>query len=132
MPNYNQTLQTNNSSLEGIITQLNNLPNAPTQVEQATPTVAINNTNGLITATATQAAGRVSAGTKTGTLQLAFQPAQTITPGTTDKTIAANTYLGGVQTIKGDANLIADNIVNGKTIFGLLMNGVYPTAIKMG
>jgi hypothetical protein len=28
MPNYNQTLQTNNSSLEEIITQLNNLPDA--------------------------------------------------------------------------------------------------------
>jgi hypothetical protein len=28
MPNYNTTLQTNNSSLEEIITQLNNLPNA--------------------------------------------------------------------------------------------------------
>ena len=28
MPNYNQTLQTNNSSLEAIITQLNNLPEA--------------------------------------------------------------------------------------------------------
>jgi hypothetical protein len=26
MPNYNQTLQTNNSSLEDIITQLNNMP----------------------------------------------------------------------------------------------------------
>ena len=28
MPNYNQTLQTNNSSLEEIITQINNLPEA--------------------------------------------------------------------------------------------------------
>jgi hypothetical protein len=28
MPNYNSTLQTNNSSLEEIITQLNNLPDA--------------------------------------------------------------------------------------------------------
>jgi hypothetical protein len=28
MPNYNQTLQTNNSSLEEIITQLNNMPDA--------------------------------------------------------------------------------------------------------
>jgi hypothetical protein len=28
MPNYNQTLQTNNSSLEEIITKLNNLPEA--------------------------------------------------------------------------------------------------------
>ena len=28
MPNYNTTLQTNNSSLEEIITQLNNMPDA--------------------------------------------------------------------------------------------------------
>ena len=28
MPNYNQTLQSNNSSLEEIITQLNNMPDA--------------------------------------------------------------------------------------------------------
>ena len=28
MPNYNQQLQTNNSSLEEIITQLNNMPTA--------------------------------------------------------------------------------------------------------
>ena len=28
MPNYNQTLQTNNSSLEDILTQINNLPEA--------------------------------------------------------------------------------------------------------
>lgn len=28
MPKYNQTLQTNNSSLEEIITQLNNIPDA--------------------------------------------------------------------------------------------------------
>lgn len=30
MPNYNSTLQTNNSSLEEIITQLNNMPDAGT------------------------------------------------------------------------------------------------------
>jgi hypothetical protein len=53
-------------------------------------------------------------------MQLAFQAAQTITPGTTNKTIAANTYLGGVQTIKGDANLVASNIVSGKSIFGVV------------
>ena len=158
MPNYNQTLQTNNSSLEEIITQLNNMPDAggsanpvlqdktvtPTTAKQtvtadsgydgldtvtvnamptatqATPTVSINSSTGLITATATQSAGYVGAGTKSGTLQLAFQAAQTITPGTTNKTIAANTYLGGVQTIKGDANLVASNIVSGKSIFGVV------------
>ena len=123
MPNYNQTLQTNNSSLEEIITQLNNMPDAGgggTPVEQATPTITLNTTTGLITATATQAEGYVAAGTKSATYQLAFQAAQTITPGTTNKTIPANTYLGGVQTIKGDANLIASNIVSGKSIFGVV------------
>ena len=109
MPNYNSTLQTNNSSLEEIITQLNNMPDAGG--EQVTPVISVNNSNGLITATA---------GTKSSTYQMAFQPAQTITPTTTNQTIAANTYLGGVQTIKGDANLVASNIVSGKSIFGVV------------
>ena len=89
-------------------------------VSQATPVITINSATGLITAEAIQSAGYVVAGTKSGTKQLAFQAAQTITPGTTNKTIAANTYLGGVQTIKGDANLVPSNIVSGKSIFGVV------------
>lgn len=53
------------------------------------------------------------------TKQLTTQAAQTITPGTTDKTIASGRYLTGTQTIKGDANLLPENIVSGKTIFGV-------------
>lgn len=45
--------------------------------------------------------------------------AQTYTPTTTDQTIASGQYLSGNQTIKGDANLVAGNIVNGVTIFGV-------------
>jgi hypothetical protein len=45
--------------------------------------------------------------------------AETITPGTVDQTIPADTYLTGDLTIKGDANLISENIINGKTIFGV-------------
>lgn len=45
--------------------------------------------------------------------------AQTYTPGTTDQTIASGQYLTGNQTILGDANLIASNIVSGVTIFGV-------------
>lgn len=53
----------------------------------------------------------------TGTIP--SQSAQTITPSTADKTIASGRYLSGTQTIKGDANLIAENIVSGKSIFGV-------------
>ena len=45
--------------------------------------------------------------------------AKTYTPGTADQKIAAGSYLAGEQTIKGDANLIADNIAEGITIFGV-------------
>lgn len=45
--------------------------------------------------------------------------AATYIPTTTDQTITANQYLNGVQTIKGDANLQAENIANGVTIFGV-------------
>jgi hypothetical protein len=47
------------------------------------------------------------------------QAAKTYTPGTIDQTIAAGKYLTGAQTINGDANLKAENIVEGKSIFGV-------------
>ena len=45
--------------------------------------------------------------------------AQTYTPGTEDQTISSGRYLSGAQTIKGDANLLPENIVSGKSIFGV-------------
>lgn len=48
--------------------------------------------------------------------------AATYTPGRSDQTIAAGQYLSGVQTIKGDSNLQAANIISGKTIFGVTGN----------
>ena len=57
------------------------------------------------------------------------QDAQTITPGTSDKTIASGRYLTGTQTIEGDSNLKAENIVSGKTIFGV--SGSYTGGGKM-
>ena len=85
---------------------------------QAEPSITVSS-SGLITASATQTAGYVNAGTKSATEQLTVQAEQTITPGTSNKTIAADTYLTGTQTIKGDSNLIADNIKNGVSIFGV-------------
>ena len=45
--------------------------------------------------------------------------AATYTPGTSDQSISAGTYLTGDQTIKGDANLKAENIAEGVTLFGV-------------
>ena len=94
-------------------------------VAQATPSISVS-TAGKITASATQSAGDVSTGTKSATKQLTAQAAQTITPGTSDKTIASGRYLTGTQTIKGDANLVAGNIKSGVSIFGV--TGTYEGA----
>lgn len=85
---------------------------------QATPSISVSSA-GLITASATQSAGYVAAGTKSATKQLTTQAAQTITPGTSNKTIASGRYLTGTQTIKGDANLKAANIAKGVSIFNV-------------
>lgn len=53
----------------------------------------------------------------TGTIP--SQGAQTITPGTSAKTIAAGRYLSGAQTIAGDADLVPANIKSGVSIFGV-------------
>lgn len=49
---------------------------------------------------------------------------QTYTPKTTNQIIEADTYLTGVQTIKGDTNLVSENIKNGVTIFNVKGNYV--------
>jgi hypothetical protein len=89
-------------------------------VAQATPGISIDSSTGLITATAIQPAGYIVTGTKSATKQLAFQAAKTITPSTTDQiAVSSGYYTGGNITVKGDANLKAENIVSGKSIFGV-------------
>jgi hypothetical protein len=87
--------------------------------EQAIPAIEVDD-SGLITASVIQDAGYVLAGTISVTEQLPVQEAQTIMPGATDKTIEAGKYLTGIQTIKGDVNLIADNIAKDIAIFGVV------------
>lgn len=62
-----------------------------------------------------------------GTGSMTEKAAQTYTPTTADQTIAANQYLTGAQTIKGDANLQSQNIASGVTIFGVQGSLTTPT-----
>jgi hypothetical protein len=55
------------------------------------------------------------------------KPAATYTPTTSDQTIAAGQYLGGAQTVKGDANLVASNIRSGVQLFGVTGSLSTPT-----
>lgn len=86
---------------------------------QATPSITVDSA-GKITASATQAAGYVNAGTKSSTHQLAFQPAKTIVPSTTSQiAVSSGYYTGGNITVAGDSNLVAGNIKRGISIFGV-------------
>lgn len=99
------------------------------KVSQPKPSVSINSSNGLVTASYTPAKGVVTdTSAKSGTLQLTAQAAQTITPGTSNKTIASGRYLTGTQTIKGDSNLTAGNIKKGVSIFNVA--GSYEAAAE--
>lgn len=82
------------------------------------PTAAIVSSTGVVTATHTQTAGYVAAGTTTGTLNLTTQAAQTINTSTADQTIASYRWLTGTQTIKSvtTTNLTAANIAEGVTV----------------
>lgn len=62
---------------------------------QATPSISVS-AAGLITASATQTAGYVAAGTKSGTQQLTTQAAKTVTPSDSEQTaVAAGVYTTG-------------------------------------
>lgn len=90
-------------------------------VSTGTNTLTLSKT---ISVTPTVSAGYVSAGTAGNssvslTASVTTKAAATITPSTSNQEIAAGTYLTGKQTVSGDANLVAANIKQGVSIFGV-------------
>lgn len=93
---------------------------------QATPSITVS-TAGEITASSTQTAGYVSAGTKSATKQLTTQAAKTITPSKSSQTaVAKNVYTTGAVTVAAipsqyitttDATAAASEIFSGKTAY---------------
>jgi hypothetical protein len=111
--------------------------NAMPTTTQATPSITVNS-SGLITATATQSAGYVEAGTKSGTKQLTTQGSKTITPSKSSQTaVASGIYTTGTITVGAipneyitttDADAVASNILYDKTAYvdGTKLTGTMP------
>ena len=105
----------------------------PATTITANPTISVS-ASGLITASVSKTqgvtpnvtAGYVASGTSgtitvngSNTNQLTTKSAQTYTPTISDQTIASGQYLIGAQTVKGDANLLAENIKKDVVLFGI-------------
>ena len=77
-----------------------------------------------------QTAGYLNTSATSG-LQLSTQSAKTITPTTYSQTaVASGKYTTGAVTVAGDSDLIASNIVAGKSIFGVSGNYIGAPAIR--
>ena len=106
---------TNRAVIEGLITVLMSSDNIDTSDATATASDI------LLGKTAYVNDSKI-----TGTITM--KESQEYTPSTSDQTIEAGVYLNGIQTIKGDVNLISENIKNGVSIFGV--TGTYTGEIE--
>lgn len=103
--------------------------NAIPKAVQAIPEITVNQ-DGIITASVYQTEGYVLSGTKSAEHPLSTQSGKTVTPSTTQQTaVASRKYTTGNVYVAGDSNLVADNIKNGVSIFGVA--GTYTDMAKV-
>lgn len=139
---------TNRQVLDGLVTELMDSDNLDTSDATATAgdirtgkTAYVDGekiTGNLVPGVDTSDANAVAGDIRTGktayvggskiTGSAPAKEATTITPTTADQTVAAGTHLTGILTIKGDPNLLAENIKSGVTIFGIEGTYTGPTA----
>lgn len=111
-----------NAMPSGIVTAPSTISGTSATVSTGTNTLTLTKTVSVTPTVST--AGYVSSGTAGNssvslTASVTTKAAATITPGTSNQTIAAGTYLTGAQTISGDADLVASNIISTANIFGV-------------
>lgn len=114
--------QATKSVASGSVTAPSTISGSSASVSTGTNTITLSKTVSVTPDVTTQ--GYISSGTAGNssvslTASVTTKGAATITPGTSNQTIASGTYLTGTQTIAGDADLVASNIVAGKTIFNV-------------
>lgn len=113
--------QTSKAVSTGSATAPASISGTSATVSTGTNTLTLTKT---VSVTPSVSAGYVSSGTAGNssvslTASVTTQGTRTITPTTSNQTIASGTYITGTQTIAGDANLIASNIKSGTSIFGV-------------
>ena len=91
---------------------------------QATPSISVNSTTGVITATSTQIAGYVTSGTKSATEQLTTQAAKTVTPTESEQTaVAANVYTTGVVKVGAISSTYVGSDITQRSSTDLIASG---------
>lgn len=128
VPAGNYAEQATKSVNTGSATAPATISGTSASVSTGTNTLTLSKT---VSVTPSVTAGYVASGTAGNssvslTASVTTKGATTFTPGTSNQTISSGTYLTGTQTISGDANLVASNIVSGKSIFGVAGSAKIP------